>query len=58
VPHRPGPAIIRAIADAHGANVEAAARAGGGLDITVAFPAGQAFCVSRQAIQSRSSDRS
>jgi signal transduction histidine kinase len=50
--HGLGLAIVAAI------GVEAAARAGGGLDITVTFPESQAFCVSRQAIQSRSADRS
>jgi len=33
-----GLAIVRAIADAHGASVTATARAGGGLDVTVIFP--------------------
>lgn len=37
--HGLGLAIVRAIADAHGACVTARARQGGGLDITVAFPA-------------------
>jgi signal transduction histidine kinase len=36
--HGLGLAIVRAIADAHGATVTARARAGGGLDIEVAFP--------------------
>jgi signal transduction histidine kinase len=35
--HGLGLAIVRAIAEAHGANVTAHARAGGGLDIEVAF---------------------
>jgi signal transduction histidine kinase len=38
--HGLGLAIVRAIADAHGASVTASAREGGGLDITVAFPTG------------------
>jgi signal transduction histidine kinase len=37
--HGLGLAIVRAIADAHGASVTARAREGGGLDIAVAFPA-------------------
>lgn len=37
--HGLGLAIVRAIADAHGAAVTARAREGGGLEITVAFPA-------------------
>jgi signal transduction histidine kinase len=37
--HGLGLAIVRAIADAHGGCVTAAARDGGGLDIAVAFPA-------------------
>jgi signal transduction histidine kinase len=37
--HGLGLAIVRAIADAHGACVTARARDGGGLDIAVAFPA-------------------
>jgi signal transduction histidine kinase len=37
--HGLGLAIVRAIADAHGASVTARARDGGGLDIAVAFPA-------------------
>jgi signal transduction histidine kinase len=37
--HGLGLAIVRAVADAHGAAVEAAARDGGGLDVTVTFPA-------------------
>jgi signal transduction histidine kinase len=37
-----GLAIVRAIADAHGATVALADRAGGGLEVTVAFPAGAA----------------
>jgi signal transduction histidine kinase len=40
--HGLGLAIVRAIADAHGACVTARARAGGGLEIAVAFPASQA----------------
>jgi signal transduction histidine kinase len=36
--HGLGLAIVRAIADAHGAEVTARARDGGGLDIEVAFP--------------------
>jgi signal transduction histidine kinase len=36
--HGLGLAIVRAIADAHGASVTARAREGGGLDIAVAFP--------------------
>ncbi len=36
--HGLGLAIVRAIADAHGAVVTAAARADGGLDISVTFP--------------------
>jgi signal transduction histidine kinase len=36
--HGLGLAIVRAIADAHGASVTATARAGGGLDVTVIFP--------------------
>jgi signal transduction histidine kinase len=36
--HGLGLAIVRAIADAHGAAVTAAARPAGGLDVTVAFP--------------------
>jgi signal transduction histidine kinase len=36
--HGLGLAIVRAIADAHGATISAHAREGGGLDITVAFP--------------------
>jgi len=36
--HGLGLAIVRAIADAHGASVTARARGGGGLDVTVAFP--------------------
>jgi signal transduction histidine kinase len=38
--HGLGLAIVRAIADAHGACVTARAREGGGLDIAVTFPAG------------------
>jgi signal transduction histidine kinase len=37
--HGLGLAIVSAIADAHGAEVTARAREGGGLDIAVAFPA-------------------
>ena len=37
--HGLGLAIVRAIADAHGAVITARARQGGGLEITVAFPA-------------------
>jgi signal transduction histidine kinase len=37
--HGLGLAIVRAIADAHGASVTARAREGGGLDIAIAFPA-------------------
>jgi signal transduction histidine kinase len=37
--HGLGLAIVRVIADAHGASVTARAREAGGLDITVAFPA-------------------
>jgi signal transduction histidine kinase len=33
-----GLAIVRAIADAHGASLTATARAGGGLDVAVSFP--------------------
>jgi signal transduction histidine kinase len=40
--HGLGLAIVRAIADAHGASVTARARKGGGLDIAVAFPPGGA----------------
>jgi signal transduction histidine kinase len=40
--HGLGLAIVRAIADAHGGRVTAAARDGGGLDIAVAFPAADA----------------
>jgi signal transduction histidine kinase len=40
--HGLGLAIVRAIADAHGASVTAAARENGGLDIAVAFPEGDA----------------
>lgn len=36
--HGLGLAIVRAIADAHGASLTATARQGGGLDITVTFP--------------------
>ena len=36
--HGLGLAIVRAIADAHGASLTARARPGGGLDIAVAFP--------------------
>lgn len=36
--HGLGLAIVRAIADAHGAAVTTAARDSGGLDITVTFP--------------------
>jgi len=36
--HGLGLAIVRAIADAHGASVTATARVGGGLDVTVIFP--------------------
>jgi signal transduction histidine kinase len=36
--HGLGLAIVRAIADAHGASITATARVGGGLDITVTFP--------------------
>ncbi len=37
--HGLGLAIVSAIADAHGASVTARAREGGGLDVTVSFPA-------------------
>jgi signal transduction histidine kinase len=37
--HGLGLAIVRAIADAHGAALTAAARPGGGLEISVEFPA-------------------
>jgi signal transduction histidine kinase len=40
--HGLGLAIVRAIADAHGASVAARAREGGGLDIAVTFPAAEA----------------
>ena len=40
--HGLGLAIVRAVADAHGAGVKAAARDGGGLDVTVTFPPGAA----------------
>ena len=36
--HGLGLAIVRAIADAHGGELAATARPGGGLDITVTFP--------------------
>jgi signal transduction histidine kinase len=36
--HGLGLAIVRAIADAHGAALTARARPGGGLDIEVTFP--------------------
>jgi signal transduction histidine kinase len=36
--HGLGLAIVRAIADAHGAALTAVPRAAGGLDITVVFP--------------------
>jgi signal transduction histidine kinase len=39
--HGLGLAIVRAIADAHGGRVTAAAREGGGLDITVTLPGAQ-----------------
>ena len=40
--HGLGLAIVRAIADAHGATLTANARPGGGLDIEASFPAGAA----------------
>ena len=40
--HGLGLAIVRAIADAHGATLTANARPGGGLDIEASFPAGPA----------------
>jgi signal transduction histidine kinase len=46
--HGLGLAIVRAIADAHGAAVTAAARENGGLDIAVAFPAAGAASAARR----------
>ena len=37
--HGLGLAIVRAVADAHGAEIDAHARPSGGLEITVTFPA-------------------
>jgi signal transduction histidine kinase len=34
-----GLAVVKAIAEAHGATVESAPRPGGGLEVSVAFPA-------------------
>ena len=38
--HGRGLSIVQAIADQHGATLDALARAEGGLDIRVSFPAG------------------
>jgi signal transduction histidine kinase len=46
--HGLGLAIVRAIADAHGATVTTAARVSGGLDITVTFPAAEAASAARR----------